>query len=54
MLYVSSEHQDAMEGDYHTVDNKEPSILSTTKKRDMNYSIVGEAPLKTIPIREYR
>ncbi|CAC5418070.1 unnamed protein product [Mytilus coruscus] len=51
MLYVSSEHQDVMEGDYHIVDNEEPLIISRTKKHDMNYSTVDDngAPSKTIP-----
>lgn len=42
MLYVSADHQDVLEGDYHTVDNDQPPIHKKVSEHDINYSTVDQ------------
>ncbi|CAC5418062.1 unnamed protein product [Mytilus coruscus] len=55
MLYVSAEHQDAFEGDYHTVHNDQPPFNKKVSEHDINYSTVDDniarTSLNTIPTR---
>ncbi|CAC5418072.1 unnamed protein product [Mytilus coruscus] len=53
MLYVSADHQDVLEGDYHTVDNDQPPIYKKVSEHDINYSTVDDnvslTSLNTMP-----
>lgn len=42
MLYVSADHQDVLEGNYHTVENDQPPIHKKVSEHDINYSTVDD------------
>ncbi|XP_071136642.1 uncharacterized protein [Mytilus edulis] len=55
MLYVSADHQESLEGDYHTVDNNQESLHKNVSEHDINYSTVDDlasTSFNTIPTRE--